>query len=200
MLGLRGCRLAIKFPILPEMQVRAIATAAAQLKKEGLDPKPEIMIPLVSVVPELAKLRELAEKIIAEVAEEQGVELEIPVGTMIELPRAAVTADEIATQTTFGFSRDDVEAEFIPQYLAERILPYNPFATVDPGVAKLVKMGVELGHQGNPDIVCGVCGEHGGDPDSVKTFYGIGLDYVSCSPYRVPLARLAAAQAALADK
>ena len=207
MLGLRGCRLAIKFPILPEMQVRAIATAAAQLKKEGLDPKPEIMIPLVSVVPELAKLRELAEKIIAEVAEEQGVELEIPVGTMIELPRAAVTQADFfsfgtndLTQTTFGFSRDDVEAEFIPQYLAERILPYNPFATVDPGVAKLVKMGVELGHQGNPDIVCGVCGEHGGDPDSVKTFYGIGLDYVSCSPYRVPLARLAAAQAALADK
>lgn len=213
MLGLRGCRLSIKYPILPKMQVRAIATAAAQLKKEGLDPQPEIMIPLVSVVPELAKLRELAEQVIAEVAEEQGVELTIPVGTMIELPRAAVTADEIATQadffsfgtndltqTTFGFSRDDVEAEFIPQYLAERILPYNPFATVDPGVAKLVKMGVELGHQGNPDIVCGVCGEHGGDPDSVKTFYGIGLDYVSCSPYRVPLARLAAAQAALADK
>lgn len=213
MLGLRGCRLSIKYPILPKMQVRAIATAAAQLKKEGLDPQPEIMIPLVSVVPELAKLRELAEQVIAEVSEEQGVELTIPVGTMIELPRAAVTADEIATQadffsfgtndltqTTFGFSRDDVEAEFIPQYLAERILPYNPFATIDPGVAKLVKMGVELGHQGNPDIVCGVCGEHGGDPDSVKTFYGIGLDYVSCSPYRVPLARLAAAQAALADK
>ena len=213
MLGLRGCRLAIKFPILPTMQVRAIATAAAQLKKEGLDPKPEIMIPLVSVVPELEKLRAMAEKVIAEVAEEQGVELDIPVGTMIELPRAAVTADEIATQadffsfgtndltqTTFGFSRDDVEAEFIPQYLAERILPYNPFATVDPGVAKLVKMGVELGNQGNSDLVCGVCGEHGGDPDSVKIFYKIGLDYVSCSPYRVPLARLAAAQAALADK
>ena len=115
---------------------------------------------------------------------------------MIELPRAAVTADEIATkadffsfgtndltQTTFGFSRDDVEAEFIPQYLAEKLLPYNPFATVDPGVAKLVKMGVELGHEGNPDLVCGVCGEHGGDPDSVKTFHKIGLDYVSCSPY-----------------
>ncbi len=213
MLGLRGCRLAIMYPILPTMQVRAIATAAAQLKKEGFDPKPEIMIPLVSVVPELEKLRTLAEQIIAEVAAEAGVELDIPVGTMIELPRAAVTADEIATQadffsfgtndltqTTFGFSRDDVEAEFVPQYLAERILPYNPFATVDPGVAKLVKMGVELGHQGNPDLVCGVCGEHGGDPDSVKTFYGIGLDYVSCSPYRVPLARLAAAQAALADK
>ena len=213
MLGLRGCRLAIKYPILAEMQVRAIATAAAQLKKEGLDPKPEIMIPLVSVVPELAKLREQAEGVIAQVAQEEGVELEIKIGTMIELPRAAVTADEIATkadffsfgtndltQTTFGFSRDDVEAEFIHQYLAERILPYNPFATVDPGVAELVKMGVELGHQGNPDIVCGVCGEHGGDPDSIKTFYGIGLDYVSCSPYRVPLARLAAAHAALADK
>mgnify|MGYP000807135500 CR=1 FL=1 len=213
MLGLRGCRLAIKYPILAEMQVRAIATAAAQLKKEGLDPKPEIMIPLVSVAPELAKLREQAEGVIAQVAQEEGVELEIKIGTMIELPRAAVTADEIATkadffsfgtndltQTTFGFSRDDVEAEFIHQYLAERILPYNPFATVDPGVAKLVKMGVELGHKGNPDIVCGVCGEHGGDPDSIKTFYGIGLDYVSCSPYRVPLARLAAAHAALADK
>ena len=213
MLGLRGCRLAIKFPILPQMQVRAIATAAAELKKQGLDPKPEIMIPLVSVVPELEKLRKLAEATIAEVEAEQGVELDIPVGTMIELPRAAVTADEIATQadffsfgtndltqTTFGFSRDDVEAEFVPQYLAERILPYNPFATVDPGVAKLVEMGVKLGHQGNSDIQCGVCGEHGGDPDSIKTFYKIGLDYVSCSPYRVPLARLGAAQAALADK
>ena len=213
MLGLRGCRLAITYPVLPRMQVRAIATAMAQLKKEGLDPKPEIMIPLVSVKPELEKLRALAEEVIAEVAAAEGVELEIPIGTMIELPRAAVTANEIAqaadffsfgtndlTQTTFGFSRDDVESEFVPQYLAERILPYNPFATVDPGVAKLVEMGVELGHEGNPDIVCGVCGEHGGDPDSVKIFYGIGLDYVSCSPYRVPLARLAAAQAALADK
>ncbi len=213
MLGLRGCRLGIVYPILPEMQVRAIATAAAKPKKEGLDPKPEIMIPLVSTVKELDKMRGVAERVIAEVAEEQGVELELPIGTMIELPRAAVTADEIATkadffsfgtndltQTTFGFSRDDVEAEFIPQYLAEKLLPYNPFATVDPGVAKLVKMGVELGHEGNPDLVCGVCGEHGGDPDSVKTFHKIGLDYVSCSPYRVPLARLAAAQAAIADK
>ena len=213
MLGLRGCRLGIVYPILPVMQVRAIATAAAQLKKEGLDPKPEIMIPLVSVVPELAKLREVAEQTIAEVAAEQGVELDIQIGTMIELPRAAVTADEIATkadffsfgtndltQTTFGFSRDDVEAEFIPQYLKERLLPYNPFATVDPGVAKLVKMGVELGHQGNPNLTCGVCGEHGGDPDSIHTFHSIGLDYVSCSPYRVPLARLAAGQAAIEAK
>ncbi len=213
MLGLRGCRLGIVFPILPEMQVRAIATAAARLKKEGLDPKPEVMIPLVSVKAELEKLRGVAEQVIDEVAAAEGVELDIPVGTMIELPRAAVTADEIATQadffsfgtndltqTTFGFSRDDVEAEFVPQYLDQHLLPFNPFATIDPGVAKLVKMGVELGHEGNPDIVCGVCGEHGGDPDSIHTFQECGVDYVSCSPYRVPLARLAAAQAALEAK
>ena len=213
MLGLRGCRLGIVYPILPVMQIRAIATATARLKKEGLDPKPEIMIPLVSVVAELEKLRGVAEKTIAEVAEAEGVELEIPIGTMIELPRAAVTTDEIAaradffsfgtndlTQTTFGFSRDDVEAEFVPQYLTEHLLPHNPFATIDAGVAKLVKMGVQLGHEGNPDLVCGVCGEHGGDPDSIHTFNEIGLDYVSCSPYRVPVARLAAAQAALAAK
>lgn len=212
MLGLRGCRLAIVYPVLPRMQVRAIATAMAKLVKEGFDPKPEIMIPLVATVNELAKLRAVAEEVIAEVEAAEGVSLKIPIGTMIELPRAAVTADEIATQadffsfgtndltqTTFGFSRDDVEAEFVPQYLSEKLLPYNPFATVDPGVAKLVEMGVTLGHEGNPDLACGVCGEHGGDPDSVKTFHVLGLDYVSCSPYRVPLARLAAAQAAIAD-
>ena len=212
MLGLRGCRLGIVYPILPVLQVRAIATAAAKLKKEGLDPKPEIMIPLVSTVKELAKLREVAEDVIAEVAQAEGVELELEIGTMIELPRAAVTADEIATQadffsfgtndltqTTFGFSRDDVEGEFIPQYLEEKLLPYNPFATIDPGVAKLVDMGFNLGRQGNPDLTVGVCGEHGGDPDSIHTFNKIGLDYVSCSPYRVPVARLAAAQAALQD-
>ena len=213
MLGMRGCRLGIVYPILPVMQVRAIATACARLQKEGFAPKPEIMIPLVSVLPELAKLRGVAEATIAEVAEAEGVELNIPVGTMIELPRAAVTANEIATeadffsfgtndltQTTFGFSRDDVEGEFVPQYLAEHLLPYNPFATIDPGVAKLVEMGVELGHEGNPDIVCGVCGEHGGDPESIHTFNRIGLDYVSCSPYRVPVARLAAAQAAIQQR
>ncbi len=213
MLGLRGCRLGIVYPILPIMQIRAIATATARLKKEGLDPKPEIMIPLVSVVAELDKLRGVAEQVIAEVADAEGVELEIPIGTMIELPRAAVTADEIAqkadffsfgtndlTQTTFGFSRDDVEAEFVPQYLTEHLLPVNPFATIDAGVAKLVNMGVKLGHEGNPSLTCGVCGEHGGDPDSIHTFNEIGLDYVSCSPYRVPVARLAAAQAALAAK
>ncbi len=171
------------------------------------------MIPLVSTVNELAFMREAAEGAIAEVAEDEGTALDIPIGTMIELPRAALTADEIATQadffsfgtndltqTTFGFSRDDVEGEFIPTYLSERLLPVNPFATVDEGgVAKLVAMGVELGHEGNPDIVCGVCGEHGGDPDSIHTFNRIGLDYVSCSPYRVPVARLAAAQAAIQE-
>lgn len=209
MLGMRGCRLGIVYPILPVMQIRAIATATAKLKKEGFDPRPEIMIPLVSTAPELAKLRGVAEDTIAEVSQAEGVQLDIPVGTMIELPRAAVTADEIAryadffsfgtndlTQTTFGFSRDDVEGEFVPQYLAERLLPYNPFATIDEGgVAKLVEMGVKLGHEGNPDIVCGVCGEHGGDPESIHVFNRIGLNYVSCSPYRVPVARLAAAQA-----
>jgi pyruvate,orthophosphate dikinase len=211
MLGLRGCRLGIVYPVLPEMQVHAIASACARLQKEGLDPKPEIMIPLVSTVNELARMRTQAEGVIAEVEKSEGVELEIPIGTMIELPRAALTADEIATQadffsfgtndltqTTFGFSRDDVEGEFVPLYLQEHLLPYNPFATVDEGgVAKLVKMGVELGHEGNPDIVCGVCGEHGGDPDSIHTFARTGVNYVSCSPYRVPVARLAAAQAAI---
>ncbi|MEQ3362287.1 pyruvate, phosphate dikinase [Raoultibacter massiliensis] len=213
MLGLRGCRLAILYPELPAMQVRAITTAAARLKKEGLDPKPEIMIPLVSVLPELAVLREECEEVIAQVCKEEGVELDIPIGTMIELPRAAVTADEIATkadffsfgtndltQTTFGFSRDDVESKFIPRYLERRLIPFNPFETVDPGVAALVDMGCTKGRETNPDITLGVCGEHGGDPDSVKTFHKIGLTYVSCSPYRVPLARLAAAQAALEEK
>ncbi|MEG0071495.1 MAG: pyruvate, phosphate dikinase [Raoultibacter sp.] len=212
MLGLRGCRLAIVYPELPALQVRAIATAAARLKKEGLDPRPEIMIPLVSVFAELDVLRTECEEAIAQVCEEEGVELDIEIGTMIELPRAAITADEIATradffsfgtndltQTTFGFSRDDVESKFIPRYLERRLLPCNPFETVDSGVAALVEMGCTKGRATNPDITLGVCGEHGGDPASVKTFHNIGLTYVSCSPYRVPLARLAAAQAALEE-
>lgn len=212
MLGLRGCRLAILYPELPAMQVRAITRAAAKLAKEGLKPEPEIMIPLVSVLPELEVLRNECEEVIAEVLKEEGVELDIPIGTMIELPRAAVTADEIATkadffsfgtndltQTTFGFSRDDVESKFIPRYLERRLIPCNPFETVDSGVAALVDMGCTKGRQTNPDITLGVCGEHGGDPDSVKMFHKIGLTYVSCSPYRVPLARLAAAQAAIED-
>ncbi len=208
MLGLRGCRLGIMFPELTDMQTKAIATAMAQLKKEGLKPEPEIMIPLVSLETELVLLRDQVTKVINEVAEEQGVELEIPIGTMIELPRAAVMADEIGkhadffsfgtndlTQTTFGFSRDDVEASFVPEYLREKILASNPFETLDVGVAKLVDMGAKGGRAANPDIVMGVCGETGGDPTSIGMYYGIGLDYVSCSPYRVPVARLAAAQA-----
>ena len=213
MLGLRGVRLSILFPQLPDMQARAIATAAAQLKKEGLNPEPEIMIPLVSLESEIETMRSEVQAAVDAVAAETGVELNIPIGTMIELPRAAVIADRIAThadffsfgtndltQTTFGFSRDDVEAKFIPTYLDRKILTVNPFETVDDGVAELVRMGTEKGRSANGSLTVGVCGEHGGDPDSVKKFYGIGLDYVSCSPYRVPLARLAAAQAAIEDK
>ena len=210
MLGLRGCRLGIVHPEIYGMQVRAIATATAQLKQRGLNPKPEIMIPLVSVVAELETLRAETEAQIAAVVASTGVELDIPIGTMIELPRAAVTADEIGkiadffsfgtndlTQTTFGFSRDDIESKFLPKYLERKILARNPFETIDAGVATLVEMGCRLGREAKPTIKLGVCGEHGGDPDSVKTFFKIGLDYVSCSPYRVPLARLASAQAAL---
>jgi pyruvate,orthophosphate dikinase len=190
------------------MQVRAIAGAAATLIKQGFDPKPEIMVPLVSSVDELKLVREQIESGIEAVAQAEGVELNIPIGCMIELPRAAVTADEIGqyadffsfgtndlTQTTFGFSRDDVESAFIPQYLEKKILKTNPFETLDSGVAKLVEMGVKGGHAANETITCGVCGETGGDPDSIQMYYDLGLDYVSCSPYRVPIARLAGAQA-----
>jgi pyruvate,orthophosphate dikinase len=208
MLGLRGCRLGIVYPELNDMQVRAIAGAAATLIKQGLDPKPEIMVPLVSTVEELKLVRAQIEKGIEAVEHAEGVELNIPIGCMIELPRAAVTADEIGqyadffsfgtndlTQTTFGFSRDDVESAFIPQYLEKKILKTNPFETLDSGVAKLVEMGVKGGHAANETITCGVCGETGGDPDSIQMYYDLGLDYVSCSPYRVPIARLAGAQA-----
>ncbi len=212
MLGLRGCRLGIVMPGLSAMQVRAIATATAKLLKEGFDPKPEVMIPLVSMENELIYVREEAEKAIKEVEERDGVDLSfIEIGTMIELPRAAVTADEIAekadffsfgtndlTQTTFGFSRDDVEGKFFKDYEALGIMKVNPFATVDDGVVKLIDIAVKGGRGTNPNLVTGVCGEHGGDPDSIKKFHKVGLNYVSCSPYRVPVARLAAAQAALA--
>ena len=214
MLGLRGCRLGIVMPGLSAMQVRAIATATGKLIKEGFDPKPEVMIPLVSMENELIYVREEAEKAIHEVEERDGVDLSfIEIGTMIELPRAAVTADEIAekadffsfgtndlTQTTFGFSRDDVEGKFFKDYESLGIMKVNPFATVDDGVVKLIDIAVKGGRGTNPDLVTGVCGEHGGDPDSIKKFHKVGLNYVSCSPYRVPVARLAAAQAALADK
>ena len=212
MLGLRGCRLGIMYPELYALQVEAITRAACQLKKAGSDPRPEIMIPLVSVRPELAMLREESETVIARVCAAEGIEVAIPIGTMIELPRAAVCADEIAevadffsfgtndlTQTTFGFSRDDIESKFLPRYLERKVLTRNPFETIDAGVAKLVEMGCERGRSTNPKIKLGVCGEHGGDPESVHIFHEIGLTYVSCSPYRVPLARLAAAQAELAQ-
>ena len=208
MLGTRGCRLGMLYPELNHMQFKAIASAAAELIKDGVDAKPEIMIPLVAFVEELSHLRELCEADIAEVEAEYGVKLDIPIGTMIELPRAAITADEIGkyadffsfgtndlTQTCLGFSRDDVESSFMPLYMDQKIVKSNPFATLDSGVAKLVEMGVKGGHIANENITCGVCGETGGDPDSIHMYYDLGLDYVSCSPFRVPIARLAAAQA-----
>jgi pyruvate,orthophosphate dikinase len=212
MLGLRGCRLGITHPELYKMQVRAIMEAACELKKEGLNPVVEIMIPLVCHVNELETLRKESEEVIAEVIGKYGVDVDYKIGTMIEIPRAAVTADEVAkhadffsfgtndlTQMTFGFSRDDIEAKFLPRYLDRKILPYNPFETIDDGVAEVVRMGCEKGRKTNDGIKLGVCGEHGGDPESVKKFHAIGLSYVSCSPYRVPLARLAAAQAVLGE-
>lgn len=208
MLGLRGCRLGIVYPELIDMQIRAIASATAELKSRGLDPKPEVMVPLISTAEELIQLRSQIEKDIEEVSARYGIELDIPIGTMIELPRAALEADEVGkyadffsfgtndlTQTTFGFSRDDVESAFIPTYLRRKILSSNPFETLDSGVNKLVKIALEGGRAANPRIVCGVCGETGGDPESIHTYYEDGLDYVSCSPYRVPIARLTAAQA-----
>lgn len=214
MLGLRGVRLSVVFGDLPLMQVRAVATAAARLIKEGVDPRPEIMVPLVSITAEHVQTREVIERVIAEVSAEEGVELNIPVGTMLELPRACMVADEIAqhadffcfgtndlTQTTFGFSRDDAEAKFIPLYLHKKILKENPFETIDTAVLELVRMAVEKGRATNPGMHFGVCGEHGGDPKSIKGLFNVAdVDYVSCSPYRVPLARLAAAQAKLEAK
>ncbi|MDO4401176.1 MAG: pyruvate, phosphate dikinase, partial [Coriobacteriia bacterium] len=214
MLGLRGCRLGIVMPGLSAMQVRAIAMAAARLVEEGYDPRPEVMIPLVSMESELKYVRKEAEEAIRKIEDAYDIDLSfIEIGTMIELPRAAVTADEIAkdadffsfgtndlTQTTFGFSRDDVEGKFFNDYEDLKIMKVNPFATVDDGVVKLVDIAAKGGRSTNPDLMLGVCGEHGGDPDSIHKFQKVGLNYVSCSPYRVPLARLAAAQAALAEE
>ncbi|MFZ5640668.1 MAG: pyruvate, phosphate dikinase, partial [Bacillota bacterium] len=210
MLGHRGCRLAITWPEIYAMQVRAIYQATAQLIKEGVDAKPEVMIPLVIHVNELKMLRDMSVEIAKQIQEEQKVKFDIHVGTMIELPRACVTADEIAaqadffsfgtndlTQTTLGFSRDDAEGKFMSDYLNKKILTDNPFIVLDQGgVGKLVQMGTELGRQANPQLKVGICGEHGGEPASIGFCHKIGMDYVSCSPYRVPIARLAAAQAA----
>jgi pyruvate,orthophosphate dikinase len=211
MLGHRGCRLAITYPEICEMQARAIIEAACELKKEGKDVIPEIMIPLVATVKELKPLKDVVVKTASEVMNETGVQVDYKVGTMIELPRAAITADEIAkeaeffsfgtndlTQTAFGLSRDDA-GRFLPFYVEKKILPDDPFVSIDQsGVGELMKMGIEKGRKTRPDIKLGICGEHGGDPASVIFCHKIGLNYVSCSPYRVPVARLAAAHAAIA--
>jgi pyruvate, orthophosphate dikinase len=211
MLGLRGVRLGLVVPGLFAMQVRAIAEAACERKKAGGDPRPEIMIPLVGAVQELEAIREVSQRVLADVFEQQGCEVEGLLGTMIEVPRAALTAGEIAgsaeffsfgtndlTQMTWGFSRDDVEAAFFHQYLDKGIFGISPFESLDrDGVGRLVQIGVEAGRQARPDLKLGVCGEHGGDPDSVHFFHEVGLDYVSCSPFRVPVARLEAGRAAL---
>ncbi len=210
MLGHRGCRLGITFPEITRMQTRAILEAACRVKKEGIDVQPEIMIPLVSHVHELADQAKVVREVAKKVFEAEGVTVDFLLGTMIELPRAAVTADEIAreaeffsfgtndlTQTTFGLSRDDA-GKFLPDYVRREILPSDPFEKLDQGgVGKLVKMGVELGRSTRPGLKVGICGEHGGDPSSVEFFHRTSLDYVSCSPFRIPIARLAAAQAAL---
>ena len=213
MLGTRGVRLGILIPELTQMQVRAIIEAACECKKDGIDVHPEIMIPLVSHVNELKVQQSALEKVALEVMEEQEIKVSYKFGTMIEIPRAALTADEIAevaqffsfgtndlTQTTFGISRDDAESGFLVHYQQRHILPNNPFATIDRnGVGKLMDWAVKSGRSVRPDLEVGICGEHGGDPESIALCHELGLNYVSCSPFRVPIARLAAAHAALAD-
>ncbi|MGN0193424.1 MAG: pyruvate, phosphate dikinase, partial [Candidatus Gastranaerophilaceae bacterium] len=212
MMGLRGCRLGLTYPEINEMQVRAIFEACCDLKKEGHNVKPYIMVPLIGHVNELKVAKETLVKVADTVMNEKGVKVEYKFGTMIEIPRAALTADEIAeyaeffsfgtndlTQMTFGYSRDDAEGKFLKNYVEQKILPANPFVNLDTkGVGQLVEMAMFKGKAVNKNLLGGVCGEHGGDPDSVKFCNKIGLDYVSCSPYRVPQARLAAAQAAVA--
>ncbi|MFJ8200847.1 pyruvate, phosphate dikinase [Streptomyces sp. NPDC096152] len=211
MLGLRGVRLGLVVPGLVAMQVRAVAEAVVARTRAGGDPRAEIMVPLVGDVTELRLVREDVTRVLAEVSEESGVAVGFPVGTMIELPRAALTAGRIAeeaeffsfgtndlTQTTWGFSRDDVEAAFFSAYLDKGVFPASPFETIDrDGVGRLVRIAVEEGRATRPDLKIGVCGEHGGDPESVHFFHAAGLDYVSCSPFRVPVARLEAGRAAL---
>ena len=214
MMGLRGCRLGLTYPEINEMQVRAIFEAACDVKKEGINVMPYVMIPLIGHVNELKTAKEILVKVAKDVMQEKGIEVEYKFGTMIEIPRAAITSDEIAqyaeffsfgtndlTQMTFGYSRDDAEGKFLKRYVEQKILPYNPFDTLDfKGVGELIKMSMEKGKSVNPHLIGGICGEHGGDPDSVKFAYKIGLDYVSCSPFRIPQAALAAAQAVIENK
>jgi len=213
MLGHRGVRLGITYPEITEMQARAIFEAACQLAKEGLKVMPEVMIPLVGHVKELRDQKIIVDRVAAEVMREQKIKIKYLVGTMIEVPRGALTADEIAqeaqffsfgtndlTQMTFGFSRDDI-GKFLGIYQERKILDRDPFQSIDTvGVGQLVAMAVEKGRKTRPDIKLGICGEHGGDPSSIHFFHKVGLKYVSCSPYRVPVARLAAAHAALSVK
>jgi len=213
MLGHRGCRLGITYPEITEMQARAIFEAAAKAIKEGIKAIPEIMIPLVGIKEELKLQREIVERVAKEIMEKEGVKIDYKIGTMIEIPRACITADEIAevaeffsfgtndlTQTTFGFSRDDV-GKFLPFYIEKQILRDDPFKTIDQsGVGELMKIGIKKGKKKNPQLKIGICGEHGGDPESVKFCHKIGLDYVSCSPFRIPVARLSAAHAVIEEK
>ena len=213
MLGHRGCRLGITFPEITAMQTRAILGAACELKKEGKNPMPEIMVPLIGILYELKQQKEIIQRVAKEVFEEYGIEVEFEIGTMIEIPRAALTADRIATeaqyfsfgtndltQMTFGYSRDDI-ASFLPAYLEKKILKVDPFQVLDQnGVGQLIKMAVEKGRAVRPGLRTGICGEHGGEPSSVKFCARVGMNYASCSPFRVPIARLAAAQAAVEDE
>ena len=212
MLGHRGCRLGITFPEITAMQTRAILSAACELKKEGKHPMPEIMVPLIGILYELKQQKEIIQKTAKDVFAEYGVEIDFEIGTMIEIPRAALTADRIATeaeyfsfgtndltQMTFGYSRDDI-ASFLPVYLDKKILKVDPFQVLDQkGVGQLIKMAVEKGRGVRQNLRCGICGEHGGEPSSVKFCAKIGMNYASCSPFRVPIARLAAAQAAVEE-
>jgi pyruvate,orthophosphate dikinase len=209
MLGLRMCRLGIVFPEIYAMQVRALFDAACDLRARGIDAKPDVMIPGVGTPEEMQITYDAAKEVADRVIAERGVDVPYRIGTMIELPRACVVADSLAevaqffsfgtndlTQTTYGYSRDDAEVSFIPRYLEKKILKVSPFQVLDrEGVGSLMRIGIEKGRRTRPDLKIGICGEHGGDPASVMFCDELGLDYVSCSPYRVPIARLAAAQA-----
>jgi len=213
MLGHRGCRLGLTYPEVTEMQVRAIFEAACELKREGVEAIPEVMIPLVGHVEELKRQAEIVKRVAEETIARTGARVKYLVGTMIEVPRAALTAAQIAsaaeffsfgtndlTQMTFGYSRDD-SGKFLPFYIDEKILPADPFATIDvEGVGRLIRWATAEGRQARPQLKVGICGEHGGDPASIAFCAESGFDYVSCSPFRVPVARLAAAQAALEEE
>ena len=211
MLGHRGCRLGLTYPAIYEMQVEAIITASGELIRNGVQVQPEIMVPLTSTVEEMRRLRQTLTAVAARVQQEMNVSVPYKFGTMIETPRGALVAGDIAresdffsfgtndlTQMAFGFSRDDAEGKFLRFYVEEGILPADPFITIDPdGVGVLLAMAVKSGRKTKPEMEMGICGEHGGDPASIEFCHQVGLNYVSCSPYRVPVARLAAAQAAL---